>query len=66
MSAIKDRSDLETLFSPPQGEHGTHLLLCGLTSDAETLERALTAFTNETPAQRRARGLVRGLLLIDA
>ncbi|NMV37876.1 hypothetical protein [Ralstonia insidiosa] len=66
MSAIKDRSDLETLFSPPQGEHGTHLLLCGLSSDAETLERTMTAFTNETPAQRRARGLVRGLLLIDA
>ncbi|MGO4157471.1 hypothetical protein [Cupriavidus sp. YAF13] len=66
MSAVKDRSDLETLFLPPQGEHGTHLLLCGLSSDAETLERALTAFTNETPAQRRARGLVRGLLLIDA
>lgn len=66
MSAIKDRSDLEALFSPPQGEHGTHLLVCGLSSDAETLERALTVFTNETPAQRRARGLVRGLLLIDA
>ncbi|MCT7296329.1 hypothetical protein N5I84_09155 [Ralstonia sp. CHL-2022] len=66
MSTINDRSDLETLFSPPQGEHGTHLLLCGLSSDAETLERALTAFTNETPAQRRARGLVRGLLLMDA
>lgn len=66
MSDINDRGDLETLFSPPQGEHGTHLLLCGLSSDAETVERALTAFTNETPAQRRARGLVRGLLLVDA
>lgn len=66
MSINKDRSDLETLFTPPQGEHGTHLLLCGLSSDAETVERALTAFTNETPAQRRARGLVRGMLLVDA
>lgn len=66
MSAIRDRGDLETLFSPPSGEYGTHLLLCGLSSDAETVERALTAFTNETPAQRRARGLVRGLLLVDA
>ncbi|MFM0703584.1 hypothetical protein [Paraburkholderia sediminicola] len=66
MSGTDDRSDLEALFSPPQGEHGTHLLLCGLSNDAETLERMLAVFTNETPAQRRARGLVRGLLLLDA
>ncbi|SOE97697.1 hypothetical protein SAMN05414139_10849 [Burkholderia sp. D7] len=66
MSGADDRSDLEVLFSPPQGEHGTHLLLCGLSSDAETLERMLAAFTIETPTQRRARGLVRGLLLLDA
>lgn len=66
MSDCKDRSDLEALFSPPQGEHGTHLLICGLSSDTETLERALTVFSNETPAQRGARGVVRGLLLIDA
>ncbi|MBN3722602.1 hypothetical protein [Burkholderia sp. Ac-20379] len=66
MSTINDRSDLEALFMPPKGEHGTHLLVCGLGGDTETLERMLTAFTNETPAQRRSRGLVRGLLLIDA
>jgi len=42
------------------------LLLCGLSADAETLERILAAFTNEAPAQRRASGLVRGFLLLDA
>jgi hypothetical protein len=66
MSTSKDRSDLEALFSPPQGEHGTHLMLCSLSCDTETLERVLVAFTNETPAQRQARGIVRGLLLLDA
>lgn len=62
----KDRSELEPLFTPPAGLHGTHLLMCGLSADTETLERALAAFTNEAPAQRRASGLVRGWLMLDA
>jgi hypothetical protein len=61
-----DRSDLETLFAPPLGSTGTQLLMCGLSADAETLERVMAAFTNEPPAQRKASGLVRGLLLLDA
>ncbi len=62
----KDRSELEPLFTPPADLHGTHLLMCGLSADTETLERALAAFTNEAPAQRRSSGLVRGWLMLDA
>lgn len=66
MTALNDSRDLEALFSPPTGLHGSHMLLCGLSADASTLERMLVAFSNETPAQRRASGLVRGLLMLDA
>lgn len=62
----KDRSELEPLFTPPPGLHGTHMLMCSLSADTETLERALAAFTNEAPAQRRASGLVRCWLMLDA
>lgn len=61
-----DRCDLESLFQPPPGLTGTHLLLCGLSADSPTLERIMSAFTNEPPTQRRASGLVRGLLMLDA
>lgn len=61
-----DRYNLETLFTPPPGEHGTHALLCGLSADVPVLQRALAAFTCETPMERQASGLVRSLLLLDA
>lgn len=66
MTSLHDSRDLEALFSPPTGLHGTHMLLCGLSADAPTLERILVAFSNETPAQRHASGLVRGLLMLDS
>ncbi|MCT9810926.1 hypothetical protein N0K08_09785 [Acidovorax sp. Be4] len=61
-----ERYNLETLFTPPPGEHGTHALLCGLSADVPVLQRALAAFTCETPVERQASGLVRSLLLLDA
>lgn len=61
-----ERHDLEALFAPPAGEHGTQALLTGLSADVPVLQRALAAFTGETPAQRAASGLIRGLLLLDA
>jgi len=61
-----ERHDLEALFAPRPGEHGTHALLCGLSADVTVLQRALTAFTCESSGERQASGLVRGLLLLDA
>jgi hypothetical protein len=61
-----DRLDLEALFAPPDGLHGTHALLCGLSAQVPVLQRVLAAFTQETPVQREASGLIRGLLLLDA
>lgn len=60
------RHDIEALFAPPEGLHGTHALLCGLSAEVPVLERALAAFTCETPVERQASGLLRGLLLLDA
>ncbi len=61
-----ERNDLEALFAPPPGQHGTRALLCGLSADVPVLQRALAAFTCETPVERQASGLVRSLLLLDA
>lgn len=61
-----ERHDLEALFAPRPGEHGTNALLCGLSADVPVLQRALGAFTSETPVERQASGLVRSLLLLDA
>lgn len=61
-----DRQDLESLFAPPPGAHGTQALLCGLSADVPVLQRAFAAFTCETPVERQASGLVRSLLLLDA
>jgi len=61
-----DRKDLEALFSPAPEEYGTHLLICGLSADTETLERIVSAFTCETKVQRAASGVLRAVLALDA
>jgi hypothetical protein len=58
--------DLEKLFAPGPGWFGTHMLLCGLSADTETLERMLAAFTGESKVERAATGLVRAVLMLDA
>lgn len=60
------RSNLEALFTPPAGQYGTHMLICGLSADIEILERMMSAFTAEPPTQRAASGVVRALLMLDA
>lgn len=61
-----DRRDLEALFAPPDKLFGTHMLLCGLSADTETLERLVATFTGENPVERAANGLVRSILMLDA
>lgn len=60
------RRDLETLFSPPPNQFGTHMLVCGLSADTETLERIASTFTGEHAVERAANGLPRALLMLDA
>lgn len=61
-----DRRDLESLFAPPPNQFGTHMLICGLSADIETLERIVAAFTEESKVQRAATGLLRSVLMLDA
>lgn len=61
-----DHSDLDKLFAPPEKLYGTHMLVCGLSADTETLEHMVATFTGESPAERAATGLVRSLLMLDA
>lgn len=61
-----ERRDLEKMFAPAPGRFGTHMLLCGLSADTETLERMLAAFTGESAVERAATGLVRAVLMLDA
>lgn len=57
---------LDVLFAPPANKVGTHMLICGLSADTETLERAVAAFTGESTVERAATGLLRALLMLDA
>ncbi|MQA37045.1 hypothetical protein [Rugamonas aquatica] len=59
-------SNLEALFTPPAGQYGTHMLVCGLSADIDVLERMMCAFTAEPQTQRAASGVVRALLMLDA
>lgn len=61
-----DDKGLDALFAPMPGERGTHLLICGLSADVETLERAMAIFTGEEKIERAATGRLRGLLMLDA
>lgn len=61
-----ERRDLESLFAPALNQFGTHMLICGLTADIETLERIMSAFTNENKVQRAGTGLLRSILMLDA
>jgi len=61
-----ERRDLERLFAPAPDRFGTHMLLCGLSADTETLERIVSTFTGEGTVERAARGLVRAVLMLDA
>src|SRR5471032_3269130 len=66
MIMTRDRRDLEALFAPPAELFGTHMLVCGLSADTETLERLIATFTGENPVERAANGLVRSILMLDA
>lgn len=57
---------LDALFTPPTNKVGTHMLICGLSADTETLERIVTAFTGESTVERGAAGLLRAVLMLDA
>lgn len=61
-----ERRDLEQLFSPPPNQFGTHMLICGLSADIETLERMMSSFTYTSEVERAAQGLVRAVLMLDA
>lgn len=61
-----DYSALEALFAPPLGRHGTHMAICGMTADIDTLERAMAAFTGQERLSRAAAGWPRGVLMLDA
>jgi hypothetical protein len=61
-----DHRDLERLFAPPPNQYGTHMLLCGLSADTETLERVVASFTGESTVERAAGGLIRTVLMLDA
>lgn len=61
-----DHRDLERLFAPPLNQFGTHMLICGLSADTETLERIVASFTGESTVERAANGLIRAVLMLDA
>jgi hypothetical protein len=61
-----DRRDLDALFAPEPNQFGTHMLICGLSADIETLERITSAFTGQSKVQRAASGLLRSVLMLDA
>lgn len=58
--------NLTRLFQPPAHLHGTHMLICGMTAEADILNAALEAFTGEVGAAHAARGRLVGLLMLDA
>jgi hypothetical protein len=61
-----EQRDLEQLFAPPANQFGTHMLICGLSADTETLERIVASFTGESTVERAANGLIRAVLMLDA
>jgi len=61
-----DRRDLDALFAPEPNQFGTHMLICGLSADIETLERITSVFTGQSKVQRAANGLLRSVLMLDA
>lgn len=57
---------LDALFSPPEGRYGTHMALCAMTADIDTLNRALSSFTGQEALTRAATGWPRAVLMLDA
>ena len=61
-----EHQNIDALFAPGPHFFGTHMLICGLSADAETLERIVSVFTGENKVQRAESGLLRSLLMLDA
>lgn len=62
----RDDHALDALFAPPPGCHGTHMALCAMTADVETLDRAVSVFTGHDRLTRAASGWPRAVLMLDA
>lgn len=59
------RPTLVSAFTPPKGWIGVAALMTALNAEAPVLRRILTAFTDETEAQRATRGVATALLAVD-